>query len=266
MARVRKHDHSLTLKLFIASLLVAAALVGQRERRNKRAENIREMSSVLASMAEDGPIRSETQDNIAGFRLLLTILTGVALGAAASALPTLMSTPASGDLLISIWLFWTTGVFAVVLVYLSTLTGSKVIPNEIDFVHAAALIASFLAQCGLFASLIRTNAHDSIRWWLISFSSFGAAATAAILLGLRILPKSHREMDPEILAFYSRGQWGDAAMASLTAGVPLIYLVLVPEPSDRVALMASIIALTSIIAACMKQSLERRRLRRGGLI
>jgi hypothetical protein len=266
MTRGRKHDQSLILKLFVASLLIAAALASHRERHSKHVEGIRGMPSTLASRSENEPIRREAQDNIAGFRLLLTILAGVALGAAASALPTLMSTPASGSLLVSIWLFWTTGVFAVVLVYLSTLTGSKVIPNEIGFAHTTALIASFLAQCGLFASLVRSNAHDSIRWWLISFSSFGVAATVAILLGLWILPKSHREMDREVLAFYRRAQWGDVVMASLSALVPLVYLSFFPEPSDRAALTASIIALTSIVAACMKQSLERRRLRRGGLI
>jgi len=266
MARGRKYDQRLPLEFFVASLLVVAALVGQRKYRSEHVEDIGEMPTGLATATDDEPARSEHQNNIAGFRLLVTILAGVALGAAASALPTLMSTPTTGDLLVSIWLFWTTGVIAVVLVYLSTLTGSKVIPNEIGFAHTTALIASFLAQCGLFTSLIRSSAHDSVRWWLISFSSFGAAATVAILLGLWMLPRSHREMDRGALAVYRRGQWGDAAMASLTAVLPLVYLLLVPEPSDQAALIASIIALTSIIAACMKQSLERRQLRRDGLI
>jgi hypothetical protein len=242
------------------------ALTRQRKCRNGPKVGARGIHSSSASALDYEQARTELPENTAGFRLLVTILAGVALGAATSALPTLMTTSAKGDLLVSIWLFWTTGVIAVVLVYLSTLTGSKVIPNEIGFAHTTALIASFLAQCGLFTSLIRPDAQPSVRWWLISFSAFGAAATTAIVLGLWILPKSHREMNEEALKVYRRGQRGDAIMAGLTAAVPLIYVVSTPSPSDRAALIASTVALASILGACLKQSMERKLLRRDGLI
>jgi hypothetical protein len=259
-------ERRLTLNLILTFLFVLTVLVAGGRRRTERVAVIRESQSRLGVTVDRRLLEIENQDDIAGFRLLVTILAGVALGAAASALPTLMSTPVRGELFVAVWLFWATGVVAVILVYLSTLTGSKVIPNEIDILHTAALIASFLAQCGLFASLIRVNVYESVHWWLISFSSFGAAATVAILLALRILPKSRRVMDSKVLAIYRRGQWSDAVMASITVALPVAYLLFVPEPSDRSILIASLIALISMIAACVKQSLERRRLRRDGLI
>jgi hypothetical protein len=203
---------------------------------------------------------------IAGFRLLATILAGVALGAAASALPSMMSTSATGDLLVAVWLLWTTSVGIVVLVYLSVLTGSKVIPNEIDLPHTVALVASFLAQCGLFASLTRANTRELVRWWFISYSFFGVASTIVVLLGLWILPRSLRTMSVTPLAFYRKGQWGDVVLVSLSSGFSMIYLWLVPSPSDRSVLVVAIILLTGIVATCVKQAMERRRLRRDGLI
>jgi hypothetical protein len=265
MADERQHDRSLIFELVVVSLLVVA-LASRNKRPSPPVPAIHEAQTTPSTANNYRSPQDDRPDDIAGFRLLVTILAGVALGAAASALPTLMANSATGELLFAIWLMWTTGVVAVILVYLSTLTGSKVIPNEIDLAHTAALIGSFLAQCGLFASLVRTNVYESVRWWFISFSSFGVAATAAILLGLWILPKSRREMDREVLAIYRRGQWGDALMASLTAVLPVLYLVLVPERSDRGVLIAATIALAGMIAACLKQSLERRKLRRGGLI
>lgn len=268
MRRVKNYRQA-PLGMFTAAALVAVAVfLGRRKSRSSRGVEVAagevELSSV--SPAEILRRKGDSQDNVGGFRLLVTILAGVALGSAASALPVLMSTSAKGDLWLSIWIFWATGVVAVVLAYLSTLTGSKVIPNEIGFAHTVTLVGSFLAQCGLFTSLMKPNVQSAVKWWLTSFSAFGVAATAAILLGLIILPRSIRDLDGKALAFYRRGQWTDVMMTTLTAMIPALYLLLVRNPSDRAALLTSIIALLSILSACIKQSLERRRMRRDGLI
>ena len=262
----RRRDRGLAVG-FAVAVVVALTAVGQVRRS-------RDGSTRPARTRGPGPFTAvpevtqaprRGQDDVAGFRLLVTILAGVALGASASALPNLMSTSATGASRIAVWLLWTTGVAAVVLVHLSTLTGSKIIPNEIGLVHTATLIASFLAQCGLFASLTKANAQDAVRWWFISFAAFGAAATAAVLLGLWLLPRSRRPLERTLLERYRRGQREDAMMAFLTFAASLAYVLLVPAPSPRSALTAAVIALAGMVAACGKQALDRHRMRRTGL-
>ncbi len=266
MPRSRPRDRILILETAATVVLIAVALASSRPRLAGGKTPARAAVQTAKSTIEPASTQRDNSDEVAGFRLLVTILAGVALGAATSALPSLMSTSASGRWLVAIWLLWAAGVTAVILAYLSTLTGSKVIPNEIGFAHTTALVASFLAQCGLFASLTRPNAQDLVRWWFISFCAFGTAAAIAILLGLLILPKSRRKMDSEALAFYRKGQWGDAAMAGLTAVLSAVYVARTAQPSELSVLCASIIALTSLVVACLKQSLDRRRLRRDGVM
>ncbi|MEV6242502.1 hypothetical protein [Lentzea sp. NPDC051838] len=266
--RRRTGDRQALLEVCAAAVLMLMAVFLGRWR--SRSGQGGEVDSAIKSkgISSVDPLGSdgEGRENAAGFRLLVTILAGVALGSAASVLPALMSTTAVGDLWLALWIFWVTGAVAVVLAYLSTLTGSKVIPNEIGFAHTVTLVGSFLAQCGLFTSLAKTNVQSAVKWWLASFSAFGVMATAAILLGLIILPRSTRDMDSKALAFYRRGQWTDVVMTTLTAVISMLYLVLVRNPSDRASLVVSAIALLSILSACAKQSFERKRMRRDGLI
>jgi hypothetical protein len=266
MTRRQARDHHPVLEALVAAILIAAALVARDPNRAGSSTPSRDPQQVTQKAEAEAAVHRNNSVEIAGFRLLVTILAGVALGAAASVLPSLMTTSARGGFLVGIWLLWSTGVIAVILVYLSTLTGSKAIPIEIGFIHTAGLVASFLAQCGLFASLTRPTMQELIRSWFISFSVFGVAATIAIVLGLLLLPKSPRKMDGEALAVYRRGQWTDAVMAALTAIFSAVYVVRTTEPSERSVLLAASIALTSLLAACAKQSVERRRMRRDGLI
>jgi hypothetical protein len=226
-------------------------------------------NSSNATKKEGGTVGSQSNpkisgDEVAGFRLLVTILAGVALGAAASSLPSQMARSTTGLLFIATWLLWTAGIFAVILTYLSTLTGAKIIPVEIDLAHTISLTLKTVCECGLFASLTLSDPHKLIRWWFISFAAFGATAAIAILLALLLLPKSPRTMSKDARDYYRRSQLSDAAMATLTAIISAIYLVRTPTPTDRSVLIAAAVALAAMISACTKQYFERQRMTRVG--
>jgi hypothetical protein len=85
---------------------------------------------------------SPAADGGRDLRLLLTILAGVALGAAAVAVQGLVKASSPGYWPTVAWLFWVASVLAVILTYLSTLFGSKPLRNDTDLPLTASLVGT----------------------------------------------------------------------------------------------------------------------------
>lgn len=211
----------------------------------------------------DGPPRNDAWE----LRLLLTIIAGVALGAAATALPSLMAmtTSMAPKSVVCAWLLWVAGFFAVILTYLATLTGSKLLLNRIDLVHTASLIAVFLTECALFATFSLADNRTFFRFWFASFGVFSAMACCTIMLIVWKLSEWW-QVDRLILPKYREGQLADAAISGTTGALSMAYAITFPDPDGPMVVFASGAALLVMVLACLKQAAERKRMRGQGLI
>lgn len=147
MPNSQKRHHAPIAGLIGACLVAVAVVATSRKSIDTSTNNSSgDVPKKNADADHSQPNLQMGREEVAGFRLLVTILSGVSLGAAASALPSLMSRSTTVQLFVAIWLLWTTGVFVIVLTYLSTLTGAKIIPLEIDLWHTATFTVKTVAN------------------------------------------------------------------------------------------------------------------------
>lgn len=242
--------------IFAAALIVIAAVVSLRPDHRPASQPLANGAhrQVRSGGDDDDPPRI---DDARDFRILLTIIAGVALGAAVVALQPLLAHSLPVYWQGVGWLLWAAGFFAIVLTYLSTLFGSKLLKNEIDLPHTTSVVAVFLAEGAMFSALVASKETEMVKVWLLTFAAFGGCAVVAIYLVIRKLRAWWLPGPGEAFKSYRMYQWLDLGFASITAIWPSVMVIVGVEYSRLGVVIVSIAALVNMIAACLVQYFER---------
>lgn len=144
------------------------------------------------------PARSGAED----YRMLLTVIAGISLGVAATALPVIIEGPFQSWSYAAKVVLWFTGVAAGVLEYLAVSFGSRLYLVRVESFATASLALVFLAQAGLFVVLSREDDRLFQRWFAV-FVVFCVIAALEANHGRRMVVRHAGErFPPEVVKAY----------------------------------------------------------------
>lgn len=196
----------------------------------------------------DGP-DSGTHD----YQLLLTVIAGISLAAAATALPVLIDGP--WDALLS-WaglLLWVTGVAAAVLEYLAVLFGSRYYLRRVDLAGTASLVLVFLALAGMFAVIGMGDAWLAPQWFVL-FAIFGVLSAAEAEHGRRVIVRhAVRAYGAAAVRAYVVSLRQVALLMVGVAAASVLFAALWRDPPPAAVLVAAVLALATIVVANVQQ-------------
>jgi hypothetical protein len=211
-------------------------------------------------MSADAAPRTSTDD----FRLLLTVIAGIALGVAATAMPSLIVGPFGSWPYATRLVMWLAGVGAVILEYLAVLSGSRLYLRRVDVVATASLAFVFLSQAGMFA-VVRMDADLLGSRWFTMFAIFNLFAALEADHARRVIVRhAVGRYDAGVVDRYARSLRRAVALVSATAVASLLFVVAWHDAPAPAVFVASCVALGSVVVANVQQYATRAWLDRQG--
>lgn len=208
-------------------------------------------------MPERAPARDSGADD---YRLLLTVIAGIALGVAATATPALIEGPFGSWLYVAKLLMWLTGVAAVILEYLAVLFGSRLYLRPVEFFATSSLALVFLAQAGMFTALGLAPDKIGSRWFVLFafynlFAGLEAEHARRVVVG-----HAGGRYGQEVVRPYAVSLRQVSALVLLTGVLSLLFVLLWNDAPPGAVFVASVLALATVLAANVQQHRIRARL------
>lgn len=200
------------------------------------------------------------------YRMLLTVIAGIALGLAATAIPDLIEGPLLSWLFAAKLVMWTTGVAAVILFYLAVLFGSRLYLSRVDVVATSSLALVFLAQAGMFAVLAMDPDLLGSRWFVM-FALYNVFAGLETDHARRVVVRhSGGRFGRDIVALFARSLAEATWLVLATALISLLFVLIWHDAPPLALFIAACVALVSVIAANVQQHRLRVRLAESGVL
>jgi hypothetical protein len=213
----------------------------------------------MSAEADPGP-RAGADD----FRLLLTVIAGIALGVAATAMPSLIVGPFDNWSYGTRLVMWLTGVAAVLLEYLAVLSGSRLYLRRVDVVATASLAFVFLSQAGMFA-VVGMDADLLGSRWFTMFAIFNLFAGLEAEHARRVIVRhGTSRFDAAVVDRYALSLRRAIALVMATALAALVFVVAWNDAPPPAVFVASCVALGLVIVANAQQYATRAWLSRCG--
>lgn len=199
------------------------------------------------------------------YRMLLTVIAGIALGVAATALPPLIRGPFGTWTYAAMAIMWVTGVSAVILEYLAVLFGSRLYFRRVDVVATTSLALVFLAQAGMFVVIGMGPEQVGPRWFVL-FAAYLLIAAAEAEHGRRVIvraavPAYGADLVRRFGATLTVLVW----MLLATATAALLFVVLWRTPPPSAVFAASVAAFAVVVTVNVQQHRSRDLLERHGV-
>lgn len=221
-----------------------------------------EPTTTASPTMEDGEVRGGADD----FRLLLTVIAGIALGVAAAAMPSLIGGPILSWTFAAKLVMWSTGIGAVVLFYLAVLFGSRLYFHRVDFVGTTSLVLVFLAQAGMFAALAMDDDLLGPRWFVM-FALYNAIAGLDTEHARRVITRhAVGPVDAEVVRFFGRSLRAAVVLLWATGAASLLFIAIWPAAPPLALFLASCLALASVAYANVREHRARTKLAESGVI
>lgn len=199
------------------------------------------------------------------FRLLLTVIAGIALGVAATAIPGLIEGTLSSWVFAAKLIMWVTGVAAVILFYLAVLFGSKLYLTRVDVVATTSLALVFLGQAGMFA-VLGMDADQLGPRWFVMFALYNVFAGLETEHARRIIVRHAVDrFDSKVVRIFARSLAEAVALVFVTAIGSLLFVVIWSDAPPLAWFVAAGIALASVIFANIQQHQVRTKLAASGV-
>jgi hypothetical protein len=208
-------------------------------------------------MPERAPARDSGADD---YRLLLTVIAGIALGVAATATPALIEGPFGSWLWAAKLLMWLTGVGAVILEYLAVLFGSRLYLRPVEFFATTSLALVFLAQAGMFTTLGLAPDKVGPRWFVL-FALYNVFAALEAEHARRVvLRHAGGRYGQEVVRPYAVSLRQVSALVLLTGVLSLLFVLVWRDPPPGAVFVAAALALATVVTANVQQHRIRVRL------
>lgn len=211
----------------------------------------------------NGPSASGADD----YRMLLTVIAGISLGVAATALPALIEGPFLSWLYAAKVLMWFTGVAAGVLEYLAVSFGARLYLTRVEVFATTSLALVFLAQAGLFIVLSLDRDDLLATRWFSVFAIFCVIAALEANHGRRtVLRYAGNRFPPEVVTLYARSLRQVVILLLASAAVALLFAVLGRWTPDALTFLYAVAALAVVVVANLHQERTRNALAAHGVI
>jgi hypothetical protein len=201
------------------------------------------------------------------YRMLLTVIAGISLGVAATALPALIEGPFLDWTYAAKVVMWFTGVAANVLEYLAVSFGSRLYLTRVEVFATASLALVFLAQAGLFVVLSRGRDDLLASRWFSVFAIFCLLAALEADHGRRMIVRYAGNRFPAgVVEAYARSLRQVVVLLLVSAGVSVGFAVAGRWAPDWLVFVFALAALGVIVAANIQQERTRHTLAAHGVI
>jgi len=200
------------------------------------------------------------------YQMLLTVIAGIALGVAATAMPGLVEGPLTSWIFAAKLVMWLTGVAAVILFYLAVLFGSRLYLTRVDVVATSSLALVFLAQAGMFTVLDMDAELFGPRWFVM-FTLYNIFAGLETEHARRIVVRHAAErFDAEVVRLFARSLAEAVVLVFATAAASLLFALIWSDAPPLALFIASSFALAIVIFANVHQHHARTKLAEYGVI
>lgn len=194
------------------------------------------------------------------YQLLLTVIAGISLAVAATALPPLIEGPFHTWTYAARLVLWFAGIAAVVLEYLAVLFGSRLYLRRVEVFATTSLILVFLAQAGMFTVLYMSPGELGPRWFVL-FALFNLFSAIEAAHGRRMVLRHARpEFGDEVVTLYAASLRQVVLIVSATAVASLLFAVIGHDAPHAVVFVAGFVALVVMLVANVQQYRIRTRL------
>ncbi|WP_433167329.1 hypothetical protein [Kribbella sp. CA-247076] len=201
------------------------------------------------------------------YRMLLTVIAGIALGVAATALPALIEGPFLDWTYAAKVVLWFTGIGANVLEYLAVSFGSRLYLTRVEVFATASLALVFLAQAGLFVVLSRGRDDLLASRWFSVFAIFCVLAAIEANHGRRIgLRYGGNRFPAEVVDVYTQSLRQVVVLLLSAAAVSVGFAVLGQWAPGWLTFLFALAALAVIVGANVHQERTRNALAAYGVL
>lgn len=198
--------------------------------------------------------------------MLLTVIAGISLGVAATAMPVLIRGPYLTWTYAATMLMWLTGVAAVVLEYLAVLFGSRLYFRRVDVVATTSLALVFLAQAGMFV-VISMGAEQLAPRWLALYAAFLLLAAFEAEHGRRVIVRhAGATFGTDLVRRFGTSLTHVVWLLTGAAMAALIFVGLWPDAPPPAVFAVSLAAFIVVVGANIQQRRSRDLLERHGAL
>ena len=199
------------------------------------------------------------------YRMLLTVIAGIALGVAATTLPVLIQGPYLDWLYAAKVVMWFTGIAAGVLEYLAVSFGSRLYLVRVEVFATASLALVFISQAGLF--IVLQQRGPLVPHWFAVFAVFCAIAGLEANHGRRMVVRhGHEGFPPEVVAYYARSLRQVVALILTAGAASLLIAILASNAPAPLVFAFACAAFATVIAANIHQERTRNTLATYGVL
>lgn len=201
------------------------------------------------------------------YRMLLTVIAGISLGVAATALPTLIEGPFLDWTYAAKVVMWFTGVIAGILEYLAVSFGARLYLTRVEVFATTSLALVFLAQAGLFVVLTMDRDDLLASRWFSLFAIFCLAAALEANHGRRMVVKYAGNRFPAgVVELYVRSLWQIVSLLLAASVTALVFAVLGRWTPSWLTFVFALVALLVVLSASVHQERVRNTLATHGVL
>ncbi|SDU84503.1 hypothetical protein [Jiangella alkaliphila] len=187
------------------------------------------------------------------YQVLLTVIAGISLAAAATVLPVLIAGPYWTWLYWANVLLWVAGIAATILEYLAVLHGSRYYLRRVDLAATSSLVLVFLALAGLFV-VIGMGGEWLAPQWFVLFAIFGVLSALEAEHGRRVIVRhAVRLYGAKAVRAYVISLRQVALLMLAASAASLLFAVAWPDPPSLAVFVASVLVLAGVLAANVQQ-------------
>lgn len=192
--------------------------------------------------------------------LLLTVIAGISLGVAATAMPVLVEDPFGSWTYAARLVMWLTGVAAVIVEYLAVSFGSRLYLRRVEVFATTSLVLVFLAQAGMF-TVVGMNPSQLGPRWFVMFALFNLFSAIEAEHARRVVARNAVDrFGPEVVRPFVISLRRVIWLMSAVGVCSLLFAVLWNDAPPLAVFVASCVALGSMIAANVHEHRMRSRL------
>ncbi|MGW1344142.1 hypothetical protein ACWCOV_24070 [Kribbella sp. NPDC002412] len=188
------------------------------------------------------------------YRMLLTVIAGISLGVAATALPTLIEGPYLDWTYAAKVVMWFTGVLAGILEYLAVSFGARLYFTRVEVFATTSLALVFLAQAGLFVVLTLDRDDLLASRWFSVYAIFCLAAALEANHGRRVIVRHAGNRFPaDVVALYVRSLREIVGLLLAAVVTGLGFAILGQWAADWLIFGFAVVTLLVVLAANVHQ-------------
>jgi hypothetical protein len=201
------------------------------------------------------------------YRMLLTVIAGISLGVAATALPVLIEGPYGSWVYAAKVMMWCTGVAAGVLEYLAVAFGSRLYLIRVEVFATTSLALVFLAQAGLFVVLTLDRDDLLVPRWITVFAFFCVFSALEAHHARRKIARHAGDRYPaDAVEYYARSLRQVVLLILITGVVALLIAILGRSAPGWLLFVFALLAFAAIVVANVQQERSRNELATYGVL